>query len=795
MTQSRYKMPVAIVGMACQLPGADDLESYRKLILSGGCAIREVPENRLDMSLYYDGQTGVPGKTSSRLGAFISQKPLGAIAAALPSGLRERLDPTHLRFCEVTGEALTHAGYDPFALPCRETSVYVGHDTPSTLTGDLALASYVEEAVQKLHQIAEYNRLTSVDQLGLADELVAALRKRLPSRTVLFPDVVTSMVAGVVTHAFQLTGPFQAVDSACASSLQAIHLAVRSLQSGECNISIAGGVADWKIDTAAEFSKSGAISRTGSRPFDDGADGVICGEGYVALILKRLPDAVRDQDRIYGVVTGVGASTDGRGKGIWAPNAEGQMKAIRRAYHSTEELARLQYIEAHATSTQLGDATELQAWGGVLQDVLTTGKKLPITSVKANIGHTLEAAGIAGVIKALLCMQETAIPGQIQFNTPNSNVDWETLPLYVPTERTPWPSPGNGIPRKAGVDAFGLGGFNVHVALEEYVASRSTVAVTGELPSEGLGQPEPIAVIGRGCLLESARNLEQFPKKIFESTEERTTQREIFSLNDFQYDWRRHKIAPRQIMQSNPLQFYLLEAVDQAMIESGYSDKQFPGARTATLVGAEYCGDFTDHLQIGLRVPEILQELRLSLQSCQIAEGMIDLICERYTELCLEQWPEVTDESGSFHFSSLASRISRTWDVNGPACVLDRGASSGVAALQTAWEMLQAGDCDLAICASGHRRLGLPRLEMEQLKEPRATQETTPLAEGAGAVVLKRLTDANRDGDTVHFVMPHKPTELSLEDDVLKNQIGDLSAANGMFAFLKQCVTTTTSPQ
>ncbi|RLI62171.1 MAG: hypothetical protein DRO88_12145, partial [Promethearchaeia archaeon] len=253
-----------------------------------------------------------------------------------------------------------------------------------------------------------------------------------------------------------------------ASSLAALDTAVKGLLFGDYDAVLAGG-ADRSMDPAVfiKFSKIGALSAKKSCPFDAEADGFVMGEGAGFVVLKRLSDAIRDNDKIYAVIRGIGSSSDGRGKGITAPNPQGQQNAILRAYNAAKiSIDDIQYIECHGTSTVIGDAAELK----VLQDILKNkggNQKIAIGSVKSQIGHLKSAAAIAALIKTSLALYHKTIPPSVNFNTPNPKIDWEKAPFYVNTQTQPWELSESSI-RRAGVSAFGFGGTNFHVVLEEY---------------------------------------------------------------------------------------------------------------------------------------------------------------------------------------------------------------------------------------------------------------------------------------------------------------------------------------
>jgi acyl transferase domain-containing protein/NAD(P)-dependent dehydrogenase (short-subunit alcohol dehydrogenase family) len=793
MTDANDKanIPLAILGMACRLPGADNLEEYWRLLVEGRSAIAALPPERLDQELYYDPRKGTRNKTYSKLGAVISSRTFNRQACPISEELERSVDIAHLLMCEVAAAAFRHAGLDPFHLPLRNTGVFIGHAQGSGLSGDYTYATCIEEAAQFLREVDDFQGLPPAEQQAVIDELVATVRRQLPRRTPNAPDVATSMIAGTISRAFGLTGPYLALNSACASSLQAMLLAARALQFGRVDMAVAGGASDCKGDSLVLFSIAQSVSATGSRPFDANADGLICSEGYVAVVMKTLPRALADGDRILAVVRGLGVSSDGKGKSLWAPRKEGQIKAMERAYRGGVEMSELQYIEAHATATQLGDATELNTLAEVLQGKLPPGKKIPVTSVKANIGHALEAAGIAGVIKTILAMHHGIVPPAINIQQLNSKIDWDNQPVYVPRQPTPWPAPADGKPRRAGVNAFGIGGLNMHVVLDQYTESARQLVEGSPIAHNGQKnrprESEAVAIIGRSCIFPGAKDLPAFwdllvsardPKS--QATLDRWRTDLAYRpgtcepyrsptalggyITDFEYDWRTHRVPPKQVAQADPLQFMLLEAADQALKDAGYDKKPFDRTRVGVVVGTEFGGDFAVQLQMGLRLPHMGRILQSLLARRGLPADRIAKIEQRFGDVLLEHWPALIDESGSFSTSSLASRITKTWDLMGGAVSLDSGATSSLAALSTCVDMLLAGDADLMVCAAGQRRMGLPAYEtlnmasvLSTAPQPRAPFDAQASGyvpgEGVGVVLLKRFSEAIRDGDRIQGII------------------------------------------
>ena len=294
------------------------------------------------------------------------------------------------------------------------------------------------------------------------------------------PGELTNCTAGRIANLFNLHGPNYTVDAACASAMAAMDAAIESLVEGTIDVAITGGVdRNMGASSFVKFCAIGALSPTGTRPYADGADGFVMGEGAALFVLKRLADAERDGDRIYAVVRGIGGASDGKGKGITAPNPTGQRLAIERAWRASGLApADCTLVEGHGTSTRVGDVVEV----GSLMEAFGAAQLEPgsiaLGSVKSNIGHLKAAAGGAGILKTALAMHDKVLPPSLNFTSPNPNVDWAGSPFAVNTELREWDVPP-GRTRVGGVSAFGFGGTNFHIVMEEYVP--------GHLTSNGRG--------------------------------------------------------------------------------------------------------------------------------------------------------------------------------------------------------------------------------------------------------------------------------------------------------------------
>jgi acyl transferase domain-containing protein/phosphopantetheinyl transferase (holo-ACP synthase) len=459
---------VAITGMACLYPGAADVDAYWRNILGKVDSTSEPPPESWDPGVYYDPEFTDHDRTYCQRGGY-----LGDLATFEP--LRYGVPPVSVGgepdqwlALRIAHEALRDAGATDLPDEVRaRTSVILGKGT--YLNGGNAIA--VQRGLVVGQTIDLLRRLHPEHSEEFLEALRAEMQESLPAlgpETV--PGLIPNIIVGRIANRLDLMGPAYTIDAACASSLVAIQHAVNGLLAGDCDLALTGGAQVWMpVATMNLFCRLGALShRQRLRSFAEDADGTLLGEGIGMIVLKRLKDAVRDSDRIYAVIRGVGVSSDGRGLGVMAPRVEGEELALRRAYEvAGVSPASVGLIEAHGTGTPLGDATEIQALTRVFgergEDLLA---RTAIGSVKSMISHTIPAAGVAGVIKAALALHQRVLPPTLA-DRPDPKLKFEQTPFYLNTETRPWIH-GGSEPRRAGVNAFGFGGINAHAVLEEY---------------------------------------------------------------------------------------------------------------------------------------------------------------------------------------------------------------------------------------------------------------------------------------------------------------------------------------
>ncbi|MFQ5733980.1 MAG: polyketide synthase, partial [Planctomycetaceae bacterium] len=539
MSADYRTVPLAVVGMACRFPGADDLDAFWRLLEEGRSGISELPPDRLDQRLYYDPDRNSKETSYSRIGGIVPTRPLNRDVCPVPDDVASQFDETHLAICEVACTAMRDAGYHSQRRPPENTGVYIGNCTGSNLEADLVYRSHAGELGALLCEVAAEDLNGDVLQAA-ATAFAESIRNSGPSwRDGPVREVTAAAAARLVSGTLDLRGPSLAVDAACVSSFVALHLAGMALHRGRIDAAIVGAFSYRNWWEMVLLSSTQTLGPDQSCPFSAAAGGMVPADGYAALIVKTLPRALKDGDRIHGVIRALGFSSDGRGKSFWAPRQEGQMAAVRRAYEHGIEPQFVQYVEAHGTSTQLGDATEM----ATLQESLGGAVRgpVPVGSVKANIGHTLEVAGLAGLIKTLLAMRHGVVPASIHCEPLSPGIDWANPAFRVPVEAEPWTTPVDGRPRRAGIDSFGIGGLNVHVVVDE---SPAGLEPARETANETAG--DDLAVIGVAAPVAEAPLVRQ----LLDLTGH---QRTAVTAADYVFDWKKHRIPPKEVANANPL--------------------------------------------------------------------------------------------------------------------------------------------------------------------------------------------------------------------------------------------------
>lgn len=454
-------MPIAIIGIGCRFPGGIvDTESFWRVLVDGVDAISEIPVDRFDIAKYYDPKPGTRGRIMTKWGGFIAQnlEEFDATFFGISRSYADRLDPQQRLLLETSWEALEDAGLDAVGMQGSATGIFVGQWTSDFEHRLFADASGIDF------------------QMAMGSGRYAA--------------------AGRLSYALGFRGPSLSMDAACSSGLASVHLAVRSLRSGDSAVALAGGVnMIMAPHIHLAYSYSRMMAPDGRCRFGDAAGkGYVRAEGAGMVVLKPLAAALADGDHVYAVIRGSAVNNDGNSSGAMGrPSRIGQEELLRSALvEGGVHPSQLDYVEAHGTGTKAGDPVEL----GALATVLSEGRPADaprtwVGSVKTNFGHTEAAAGVAGLIKAALMLERGMIPASLHFDTPNVDVPWSDIPIAIPTSLMPWPERTG--PRYAGVSSYGIGGTNAHAVLESAPAVAPIAA-----PPRPARMPLVLPISGRG---------------------------------------------------------------------------------------------------------------------------------------------------------------------------------------------------------------------------------------------------------------------------------------------------------
>ena len=719
-----HRHPVAIVGMGGLFPGAPDADAFWQNIVHGVDAAREVPPHRWPVPLdtMYDPEPGTLDRVFSRRGCFLDD---GAWAE-LPASLE--MDAETLRGLDPLFQILIIAGARAFNNGVTAT---LDRDRVGVVVGNLALPT---DAASKW----------SNEVLGRPFEARAAGNGHASApETNPLNRFVAGLPATILARALGLGGGACALDAACASSLYAIKLACDALADGRVDAMLAGGVARPDcLYTQMGFSQLRALSPTGTcSPFDANGNGLVVGEGAGIFLLKRLEDAVEHRDHILGVIRGIGLSND-LGGNLLAPDSEGQLRALRAAYDEAGwRPDEVDLIECHATGTPVGDAAEFASLSTLWSDSREE-RRAVIGSVKSNIGHLLTAAGAAALTKVLLSLQHRTLPPTANYQSPAAGVAMGESPFEVLRASRPWNAPGPDTSRKAAVSAFGFGGINAHLLIEEWIP-----AVKSGKKRPAKGSPEPLAIVGLGAHVAGVSpTLRGFqhaalgehapapgPNNRWQDAPGLAPHGHY--LDEVTVPLQAFGIPPRELEETLPQQLLMLGVAREALADAGITREQ--NERAGVYTGIAFDLNATNY----------------ALRWTQHDDALREAICPPLTP------NRVMGALGNI----VASRVARAFRFGGPSFALSSEDTSGLHALAAAADALRRGEIDHALVGAVDLP-GDPRavLGTAAARPVEATGQAHPLdrdaegvsvGEGAVAMVVKRLADAERDGDRVYAVL------------------------------------------
>ena len=756
-------LDIAVVGVGGVFPAAADTHAYWQNIASARSAIADAPPERwIAPPDTVTAATPAPDKALGRKCGLVRDFVFDPAGFALPPEMLQALDPLY--------HLVLQAGREAAAAGCLKN---VDRQRTGTILAAIALPTEGSSALA--HQVW-------IDAVGAEIVGNSAVEPALPNAKQCLAARVTSLPAALLAAALALGGGSYTLDAACASSLYAVRLACDALAAGRLDAVLAGGVSRPDcLYTQIGFSQLRALSPSGRcAPFDAAADGLVVGEGAGIVVLKRLSDALAQEDHIYGVIRAVGLSNDIRGN-LLAPDSQGQVRAMQKAYRQAGwHPGEVDLVECHGAGTPVGDRTEIESLHRLMADHPPQTPPCAIGSVKSMIGHLLTAAGAAGLIKVLLALDHQILPPSLNFETPlDPRLDGRG-PFRVQTAAANWQPAGGRPSRRAAVSAFGFGGINAHLLVEEWTDRQPAARPMAVLPNADGPGPAPVAIVGMAAhigplsdlttLAEAIlsdrpvfaplsarrwRGLERMIAKVFG----RPPAGCLIESIDFPTD--RFRIPPSEIPDILVQQLLMLQVAAEALADAGLAQRA-RRRRMGVLIGIEFDPLATDfHLRWRLK-----HAPAASFAATAWPAPLTDAktLCSWLNRLADQLSPALTHSRTVGNLGGIvASRLAREFGFGGPSFGVSADAAGGLQALEIAVRFLQQGETDLmlagAVDLTGDLRRMIGQQALDGIGKKERPASFSPAAdgtlpgEGALALVLKRLDDARRDGDRIYAVI------------------------------------------
>ncbi|MDJ0692864.1 PfaB family protein [Mastigocoleus sp. MO_188.B34] len=792
---------IAIIGYSCLFPGAKNPEEFWQNLINNRDSTSSITseEMGIDPNIFYHPKKGEADKIYSLKGAFIRNFEFDSNGYSLPGEFLESLDDTFKWSLQVAKQALQHSGYLNQTSLLAKCGVILGTLSLPTKSSNQLFAPIYEQvlgsALKELLQDENFN-LASVEKLKRPESLnsTSNSNSNLNSNSN-YNAMVSGLPAAIVAQALSLSDIHFSLDAACSSPLYATKLASHYLWTHKADLMIAGGIscADPLFLRMLFSGIQGYPENDFSRPLDKNSRGLATADGVGMVVLKRHSDAIRDGDRIYGVICGNGLSNDGKGKHLLSPNSKGQELAFERAYQEAQlDPKSIDYLECHATGTLLGDTTECNS----VENFFGKHQASPlIGSVKSNVGHLLTAAASVSLIKVLLSMSKGVIPATINIDQPMGEENQVISPQSIVTSNTNW-SESRSV-KRAGISAFGLGGTNAHMILEQ---GNSETLVNGEEPLK----LAKMAIVGMDTFFGGCDGLDAFERSIYEGKQHFVplppkrwhgveNQTELLKkynfpqgkapmgayIEDFEIDTVSSKIPPNELDKLNQQQLLLLKVAQRALKDADIN----PGSNVAVLIASE----------TELSVHQLQQRWNLAWEIKEgLIAGEISLDTDKINQLetIIKDGihnPVDSSEYVSYIANIMASRISALWDFTAPTFTISAGENSTFKVLEVAQHLLTTGEADAVLVGAVDLAGGLENvlLRNQQAKvndnvntcsfDTKATGWI--VGEGAGAVVLKRHEIAKQENqriyaliDAISFAQQHPQENLVTDKNLLTDK-------------------------
>jgi malonyl CoA-acyl carrier protein transacylase len=717
---------IAIIGIGCLYPDAPDADTYWKNTIEKKYSIREIPNERLNHGFYYNPDKKADDKTYTKIAGFVDYFEFDYAKYGFKETEAKHISRSQKMVLETAVQAVADAGYmgGEKQLPKEKTAVIIGSCLTNEYNSDLQLRQHYPEFIWHLDQIDEYAKLSDEEKqkflVHFKDKMSAGYTPKDPVGAAL------NVEASRIAKYFNLEGINYTIDAACATSFAAIDAATKELLTGESDVVIVGGVnTNHSPEAFVGFAKMGALSADGSYPFDERANGFVLGEGSGVILMKRMKDAIADGDKIYAVIKGVGASSDGKGKFIAAPSKTGQTYAIERAYENMLNPITpddIDFIEAHGTSTGAGDSTEMET----LKGVYNLKRPKAVSSAKSMIGHLLGGAGNAGLIRALLAIKNKTLPPNGQFEKLSSKLTIQDTPIKVVKDAAPW-NVEQGRKRRAAVSSYGFGGINYHMIIEEYDGDYTPVrrSIFNDVNYDY--NDDRIVVAGIGVVMPGAQSSAALwdnlvsGKKTISDTPNARFHNEYYAkqddpsfnipmiragrADDFQFNGLKYKMPPSTMKSIDRGQFFSLDAANQVIEEAKLQDKLVPGNKIAAVIGTT-SGEKNVHQIIRTRIPLLKSYIEgYSGFDKELLKKISDKFEEQIKEL---YWKNTEDTIPGLLANIVTGRIANFFNCNGANYVIDGECASSAIALNAAIKDLKFGTSDYIIAGGVDANISIP---------------------------------------------------------------------------------------
>jgi len=652
-----YDNDICIVGLGCVLPDAGNPSEFWHNLSAGKCSIRKVPEERWPSRLYFSQDKNEPDKTYSNVAAFVEERQLEKLRDKLGPDFSQsnRLQTMAL---EATEQALSGLNRETLARERQNTPIFLGCMELDEAFSLVKFYRHTEESLKR-----HIGRSNLKNQKRIFKSIKEYFNRRETKTEIMVSSVLTTSVINLIKQKFCLQGEGALIDAACASSLAAIDAAATALKNYQANLAITGGVeSNLSPNTFILFSKAGALSPGRCLPYDKKTEGLLQGEGTVIFVLQRLADALKDKNKIYGVIRSIGSSSDGRSSSLFSPSQGGQVLAFKRAYRSLDKNS-VSYIEGHGTGTKVGDSTELASLSEFF-----VGQRLPVGSVKSLIGHTKGAAGAAGLLKCVLILQNKVIPPVKYFE---ALIVGQNKSVYINKEPVML---GNiSRPLRLGISSFGFGNINYHLVLDEFNGGQEIIKA-----KKG-GAASPVVILGGSSIS---------LKKV-----------------DFNLIAAKFKIPPQSLPHMDKSQLNALLAVAAALAKANMEidllDKENVKVISAGCLGLDSAIDFDKRI----RHWEFKDALAF------LDKNSLELLIGHKNK-----FPEATEDTGPGVLNNVvAGRICNAFDFKGKNFNVDADFNSFDAALNIAGRELQKQD-GLIILIGSEEKLNKSKLKIERTK-------------------------------------------------------------------------------